>query len=38
MCGRFLLDPTDSKEIAEIIRRIEAKNQELRLEKYSQLI
>lgn len=28
MCGRFLLDPTNSKEIEEIIRKFEAKNQE----------
>ncbi|MCA5014527.1 MULTISPECIES: SOS response-associated peptidase [unclassified Enterococcus] len=30
MCGRFLLDPTDSKEIEEIIWKIEAKNQEIK--------
>ena len=30
MCGRFLLDPTDSKEIEEIIRKIEAKNLEIK--------
>jgi putative SOS response-associated peptidase YedK len=30
MCGKYLLYPKDSKEIAEIIKKIEVKNQEVK--------
>jgi hypothetical protein len=33
MCDRFLLDPTDSKEIEEVIRKIETKNQDIKNKK-----
>ncbi|MGG5341966.1 hypothetical protein [Enterococcus sp. AZ192] len=32
MCGRFFLDPTDSKEIEEIISKIEAKTKAIKTE------